>query len=270
MRLLEAAELAALPLTEGYLTEHEEVLRQRESGKMNHNGWYGYVYPKSLGAHDSPKLGVPRLCARLRASADSQGGVYLDNVDVNGILISDDAPSLSVLAVLLNSRLLDWLFRRGSVPFRGDFFSANKQFIAPLPIREPIAGDGERLGSLGKDLHAAMDAINVERKGFLDWLEAFGGARIAALAGVRALRGYDSRSVDEVLAILASNRGRLEEDPRSRTFREQVSKELEESLDRLQPLKRSLAKNERLADRLVYDLYEMTENDRRLIDEEYE
>jgi len=36
---------------------------------------------------------------------------------------------------LLNSKLLDWFFKKGSVPFRGNFYSANKQFIAPLPIR---------------------------------------------------------------------------------------------------------------------------------------
>ena len=36
---------------------------------------------------------------------------------------------------LLNSKLLDFYFRRHSVPFRGNYFSANRQYIENLPIR---------------------------------------------------------------------------------------------------------------------------------------
>ena len=35
----------------------------------------------------------------------------------------------------MNSTLLDFYFRQRSAPFRGDFRSANRQFISPLPIR---------------------------------------------------------------------------------------------------------------------------------------
>ncbi len=30
---------------------------------------------------------------------------------------------------------MDWRFKLGSVPFRGKFYSANKQFLSPLPVR---------------------------------------------------------------------------------------------------------------------------------------
>lgn len=110
---------------------------------MDHDGWYAYVYPKSLALNDSVKLGVPRLCERLRTCADPDGRIYLDNVDVNGIIASECGPSVWELAVLLNSRLLDFLFKLQTVPFRGDYMSANKQFIAPLPIKVPD-NDGGR------------------------------------------------------------------------------------------------------------------------------
>jgi hypothetical protein len=130
MALLTSGELARLPLTAGYLAEHEGALRGREKGKMDHDGWYAFGRTQSLGAHDRPKLGVPRLCDRLEAAVDPEGKVYLDNVDVNGILVAGDRTSVWTLGVLLNARLLDFLFRRFSVPFRGEYFSANKQFIA--------------------------------------------------------------------------------------------------------------------------------------------
>ncbi len=119
-----------------YLKEHEEALRNRERGKMkNRPNWYGYVYPKNLDKHEQPKLGVPRLCNRLKTFFDESGTFYFDNVDVNGILLkADSALSPFFLLAVLNSKIMDWRFKKGSVPFRGGFFSANKQFLEPLPI----------------------------------------------------------------------------------------------------------------------------------------
>jgi hypothetical protein len=37
---------------------------------------------------------------------------------------------------VLNSTLIDRHFKEESVPFRGNFYSANKQFISPLPVRK--------------------------------------------------------------------------------------------------------------------------------------
>ena len=73
-RLVTQDELARLPNTHAYLRDNEEILRGRESGRVDHDGWYGYVYPKNLTAHDQPKLGIPRLCDRLRASFDVEEG----------------------------------------------------------------------------------------------------------------------------------------------------------------------------------------------------
>ena len=101
MRLMTADELAALPRSWEYLQGHEARLRARERGRMDRDGWWGYVYPKNLGLHNLPKLCVPRLCPRLRASADPLGDAYLDNVDVNGIIPQEDTVSLFALVATL-------------------------------------------------------------------------------------------------------------------------------------------------------------------------
>jgi hypothetical protein len=125
------------PATWEYLNRYESALRGRERGKMDHERWYAYVYPKSLALHDLRKLAVPRLVHRLEAHYDANGEYYLDNVDVGGVILKDDSTShyLFVLG-LLNSTLIDWYFRQISTPFRGGFRSANRQFIDPLPIRQ--------------------------------------------------------------------------------------------------------------------------------------
>jgi type I restriction-modification system DNA methylase subunit len=124
------------PLTWKYLERNEDRLRQREDGAMDHDQWYAYVYPKNLDKQEFPKLCVPRLVDKLKSFHDERGELYLDNVDVNAVLVAGIRPLNShyVLA-LLNSTLVDFVFKLCSVHFQNRFYSANKQFISRLPIR---------------------------------------------------------------------------------------------------------------------------------------
>lgn len=132
-----------------YLRKCERRLRDREHGKMDHHEWFGYVYPKNLDKHERPKLLVPRLLLHLFAAGDPDGKVYLDNVDVGGILIRQGWDLHFVLG-LLNSKACDFAWRLTSKPFRGDYRSANKQFIAPLPI--PKSKDQGPVATLAREL----------------------------------------------------------------------------------------------------------------------
>lgn len=270
MRLLGADELAGLPLTDAYLRSHEQTLRARESGRMDHENWYAFGRTQSLGAHDSPKLGVAATVKRLEVAADPHGAVYFHNVRVNGILIRDDGPSIWVLLVLLNSRLLDYIFRRGAAEHANGYYAANKQFIAPLPIRIPESGQQAEFEALGRRLHKQAGGIAAEQQGFLAWLEGTIGARVGELAGLTTLREYDRHTLEELVTVLARSRNRLTRNVSSRAFREELQLEFSASVDRLGALSGDLAVAETTADGAVYDLYELTETDRALVDQEYE
>lgn len=267
MRLLTVEELEGLPLTAAYLGEHEAALRGRERSRMDHDGWYAFGRTQSLGAHDQPKLGVAATVRRLEIAADSAGAVYFHNVRVNGILPRDGPPSLWTLLVLLNARLLDFIFRRGAGEHAGGHYAANKQFIAPLPIRIPE--DTCPFDNLGPRLHESAVAIGNERQGFLDWLGGVVGARVATLPGSTKLADYDALTLEELAAALQSTRTRLRIDPTARTFREHLASEWEASLDRLIPLRSALARDEAAADDLVFDLYGLTAAQRAMVDAEY-
>ncbi len=121
------------------------------------DGWWGYNYPKNLDKQEIAKIVVPRLVANLGCSVDESGAVYLDNVDVGGIEVTRHE-ELYFLAGVLNAPVLNFIFRRISKPFRGSYRSANKQFIAPLPI--PPAAKEERVmvAAKAKDLQKAHSA----------------------------------------------------------------------------------------------------------------
>jgi hypothetical protein len=86
--------------------------------------------------HEQRKMAIPRLVSRLAAVYDGDGSFYLDNVDVGGLILRELSNSAYLyITGLLNSCLLDYYLHRISVPFRGGFYSANRQFLEPLPIR---------------------------------------------------------------------------------------------------------------------------------------
>ncbi len=147
-----------------YLGANEKMLRARESGKMDHDGWYGYNYPKNIDKQHLPKLLVPRLLYRLFAAIDRDGSFCIDNVDVGGVLLNGGW-HLDFLLGLLNSRALDFAWRIGSKPFRGEYRSANKQFIAPLPVpadkdQKPLAKIAKKLTALHAARHEAVGKVH--------------------------------------------------------------------------------------------------------------
>jgi hypothetical protein len=142
------------PLAWKYLKSWEKELRARESGKMDRDeDWWAYVYPKNLDKQDCEKLLVPRLVEHLKAASDGDGVIYLDNVDVGGIIPAGGV-SVDFLTGALNGPVADFVFRRIAKPFRGNYRSANKQFIAPLPIPDATKTEAAEIARRAKSLQA--------------------------------------------------------------------------------------------------------------------
>lgn len=163
------------PRTASYLLAHKKRLEEREKGKVRGPKWHGYIYLKNMALQSVEKLCVPRLVEYLCATYDVGGRHYLDNVDVGGVALKDEyrAQNLSYLLGLLNSRLLRWYFPFVSAPFRGGWMSANRQFLAQLPIKVVALTDPRGSARHGRvvelvnsmlDLHKQLPAAKTEHE----------------------------------------------------------------------------------------------------------
>jgi len=90
------------------------------------------------------------------------GSISLDNVDVGGVLPGPKWDAWYLLGVM-NSTALDFVWRNTAKFFRGGYHSANKQFIAPLPI--PKAKGTKRVAALAKKLAGLHEKEAALRRG---------------------------------------------------------------------------------------------------------
>jgi len=121
------------PLTWNYLQTNRETLEERERGRMKHEEWYGYVYPKNLERFSHSKLMTPDIAPAASFACDPDGRYYF----VSGYGISLDTlreNSLYILG-LLNSKSLDLFLKCISTRLRGGFYRYFTQYIERLPIR---------------------------------------------------------------------------------------------------------------------------------------
>ena len=132
------------PHTAEYLELNRKTLEARERGKAKGPEWFGYIYRKNMYRQQQPKLCVPRLVESLYGTFDATGDHYLDNVDVGGLCLKDDVTGVDLIYLLgvINSSLMRWYFPYVSAPFRGSWWSANKQFLSQLPMTTDGRGAG--------------------------------------------------------------------------------------------------------------------------------
>jgi len=128
------------PKAAAYLQANKQFLENRENGRMRVAGWHGFIYPKNLEVMGSAKLLVPDIADRAAFAFDEKGEfAFTSGYGIT--LKSELQESPKYLLGLLNSRLLDWFWKRVSTPLRGGFYRYFTQFIAQLPIRPINFGD---------------------------------------------------------------------------------------------------------------------------------
>ncbi len=192
--LLSVDRVRQLPRTWAYLKEYEEQLRQREQGRFDHEQWYMFGRQQNLERQSFSKICVAQTVKRLEMALDMEGAFYLHNVRVNGIVLQNSSREhyLYVLA-LLNSALLDFVFKSGSVRHRGGHYAANRQFIENLPIRALDLTD-----PIEKAAHDALVALAQRMLDLNRVCQAVDTAFAAALRGYRRTSAPLARLLGEL------------------------------------------------------------------------
>lgn len=229
-RLWTSAEMdARFPSAWTYLRRFERELRGRENDGFHDDQWYRFGRNQNIDKQETPKLVVPRLVPALRVCIDERGETYCDNVDVGGVLPAAGT-SLSFLGGVLGAPTADLLFRWLSKPFRGDYLSANRQFIAPLPVPPSTPRQTTQLGGVATSLQAKY----TERLRLRDGL----AERLSTLARRKRLHEWLLPDVLSKRAIEDALPRRVGPDKRREVADQQQAEQIESAIGRIDALLR--------------------------------
>lgn len=152
------------PKAWAYLKRFEDNLRGREENGFDDEHWYRFGRNQNIDKQEHIKLGVAETVLGMSVFADPNGEFYFNNVRVNGI-VPAQGEYLFFLLGILNSPVVNFVFKRIAKPKGGGYYEANKQYIAPLPIPDATAEQKAAVGEKAKklqELHTSYrDAVQL-------------------------------------------------------------------------------------------------------------
>ncbi len=118
-----------------YLKECEEILREREHGRLrNDDYWYRYIYPKNLVLFDNEKLVAPEISLGGNFAYDKNGEFYSTTKIYGYIKQKSIKESYKFWMALFNSRLFWFFIQNTGYVLRGGYYTFKTDYINPFPV----------------------------------------------------------------------------------------------------------------------------------------
>jgi hypothetical protein len=203
------------------------------------------------------KLVIRRTSDKIFASIDKEGFYNLNSVH-NLINKEDSNLDLLYILCLLNSSLIDCVYRY-LVPDGGRVFSEVKIInLNKLPIYNATPIQQRPFIKLANEMIKLNDELYKEIKKFLDWFKYTFNIELS-----KKLKKYYQLELPEFLDEAKKKKVKV----RIRSDRELLTDEFEKSLETIKPLQHKIRSLNNEIDRRVYDLYGLTEEEIKIIEE---
>jgi len=123
------------PLGWLYLLANRTVLEKRENGKMRHENFYAYIYPKNLAEFDAIKVITPEIASKPQLTLDSEGVCYHTTKVYSFVFKENIEENQAFWLGILNSQLLWFFLNSTGYVLRGGYFTFKTEYLKPFPIK---------------------------------------------------------------------------------------------------------------------------------------
>ena len=149
-----------LPLTWEYFCEHREELESRENGKFEgREDWYNFGYPKSMDRFEDPKLIGAEIASQATFMLDEKGSWYFKAA--YGIQLEQKyQEKTQIFAGLLNSSALDFYLKHYTSLKMGGYYKYTTNYLAPLPISWGNKKAANQISEVISQISTALDLDN--------------------------------------------------------------------------------------------------------------
>jgi hypothetical protein len=150
-----------LPKTWQFFLEHREKLESREGGRMKgEKDWYGYIYPKNLERFENPKIIVTQFASEGAYMLDDDGSWYY-TAGYGILLSENYRGKTEIMSCLLNSKTLDFYLKHIATVKAGGYYEYRSQYVEKLPcivsVNKKIS---ENLLNIQSTIITALDTEN--------------------------------------------------------------------------------------------------------------
>lgn len=123
------------PLGWNYLIENRTDLRNREKGRMKHEKFYAYIYPKNLIEFETIKIITPDIANQGKFSIDKEFNYHTTTIYSFSFKTTGISEKSEYWLGLFNSKIM-WFFLQatGNV-LRGGFFRFKTEYLKPFPVK---------------------------------------------------------------------------------------------------------------------------------------
>ncbi|MDP2090665.1 MAG: N-6 DNA methylase [Candidatus Gracilibacteria bacterium] len=236
-----------------YLKENENFLRGRESGKMNKEGWFLYIYPKSLAIFEQDKISTPDISLGTNMSYNNY--LYHGTTIYSFIKKQEIQEDYKYWLTILNSSVMWFFLKNTGNILRGGYFRFKTNYLLPfglpkldnLDLQTPFIEKADFMLDKNKELQEKLSNC-------LEFLkQKFGIEK----ANTKLEKFYMHDFVDFKKALGIKKISMLEEEDLMNWFK--IKKE------ELVSLKYEIDECDREIDEMVFDLYGLSEDERSVV-----
>ncbi|MGB5158592.1 MAG: Eco57I restriction-modification methylase domain-containing protein [Desulfobacterales bacterium] len=126
------------PLAYEYLKQNENVLRNREKGRLRNDPcWFRYIYPKNQEHFEKTKLMAPDVSMGGNFTIDENGEYYSTTTVYGYIKKKEIRESYWYFMALLNSQVLWWYLKNTGAVMANGYFRFKPDYLKPFKIPKP-------------------------------------------------------------------------------------------------------------------------------------
>jgi type I restriction-modification system DNA methylase subunit len=249
------------PMTEDYIKEHfpkgyeylkenEKDLRGRESGKMDKDGWFLYIYPKSLTEFEQPKIVSQEISKGTNMTFDNENMYHATTV-YSFILKAPSIEGYKYYLSILNSNLMWFYLVNTGTVLRGGYFRFKTKYLYPFPLPEEPKDKKPFIEKVDSMLQSNKAFQKIENN-FIELLRS----KVEINLFSKKLQSWHELTFKQFLNELKKKKVELslsEEAEWMAYFNEQKAK--------ADALKSQIAQTDSEIDRMVYELYGLSEEE---------
>ena len=242
-----------------YLKDNEEFLRAREKGKMDKEGWFLYIYPKSLTSFEQNKIITPDIAFKSQMSLDN--GVFYHGATLYGFIKKENIKEdYKFFLTLFNSSLM-WLFiKNTSSELRGGYFRFKTNYLEKFPLpklnnleeQKPFVQKADLMLQLNKNLQET-------KQNFINELEL---EKIS-----KKLQNFEELSLEEFVKEYAkAKKLKFADKLQERNFKNNWKALFENDSKIALDLKSQINITDKEIDKMVYKLYDLTDEEIKIVE----